>query len=146
MSEYNTWPTVSFTDADRDELNAAIQAKETLALRVEQLTRQRDEVTASRRVLVTSLQGALEEFANSRLQVGDEDYKALSDLMVDNGLDGLKRTFTVTVRVSYDFEVEVEASDEDEARDEVDNNLYTYAQDYVDLSSPDDQDIEAQEA
>lgn len=51
------------------------------------------------------------------------------------------------LRVSYDFEVEVEATDEDEARDEVDNNITTYAQDYVYLSdTPDDMDIEATEA
>lgn len=98
--------------------------------------------------LKAALQQDLASFAEGYLDSGDEAaYRELNELMQSNGLDGLKRSFSVTVRVTYEFEVEVEASDEDEARDEVDNNLTSYAQDNVySWDTPDDYDIEVSEA
>lgn len=132
------------------EANSAIteltQAKETLALRVEQLTNELDALRGAHRRLISSLQYDLKAFAESNLEAGDDAYQELSELMVNNGLEGLKRTFKVTVQVRYEFEVEVEATDENEARDEVDNELYTYIQDNVDYSDYSDYDIDAEEA
>lgn len=151
MSDFNITDYANNYANERDEALATVA---TLREKIAELEIERDEARVKRDryaaellSLKQSIQGDLAEFANSYLQSGDEDYKELSELMVNNGLEGLKRTFTVTVRVSYDFEVEVEATDEDEARDEVDNNITTYAQDYVYLSdTPDDMDIEATEA
>ena len=102
---------------------------------------------AANRDLRNNLQESLADWAQSYLQAGDDDYKALSELMVDNGLEGLKRTFNVTVRVTYEFEVEVEATDEDSARDDVDNDIQTHVNDHVSLwDLPDYSEIEVEEA
>lgn len=142
MSDFNT----NLTD-----LNTTV---ESLREKVAELQIERDEArvrTARAESALTSVQRSLQEdlteFANSYLQSGDEDYKELSELMVNNGLEGLKRTFEVTVRVTYEFTVEVEATDEDEARDEVDNDITSYAEDNVYLGdTPDEVDIEVTEA
>ena len=93
-----------------------------------------------------SLQSDLVEWADNYLTAGDSDYNDLNELMQNNGLEGLTRKFTVSVHVSYTFEVEVEATSEDEARDLVDNNVYDYISDNIELSYYDDVDIEATEA
>jgi hypothetical protein len=93
-----------------------------------------------------SLQSDLVEWADNYLTAGDESHSELNELMQNNGLEGLTRKFTVTVHVNYTFEVEVEATSEDEARDLVDNDVYDYIRDNIDLSYYDDVDIEATEA
>lgn len=79
--------------------------------------------------LKQNLQRDLADWAEQNLTAGDDDYAELSELMVNNDLEGLKRKFAVTVRVTYEFVVEVEATDEDAAQDEVDNDIYSYASD-----------------
>lgn len=95
-----------------------------------------------------SLQQDLAGFAADNLDPSDESYRDLHEVMVDNGLEGLKRNFTVTVRVTYEFEVEVEATDEQAAQDEVDNNITEHANNHVNpgWDSPYDLDIEVEEA
>lgn len=115
--------------------------------RDEARNRQNQAVLDHQRNLLSSLEDSLKEFAEEHLLEGSDEYKALSELMTDNGMSGLKRTFNVTVRVSYEFEVEIDAEDEDEARDIVDSDITTYAQDYVMLQdTPDDLDIDVTEA
>lgn len=125
---------------------AALAERDTAIIQRDEARARIAAVEAQIRSLKASLQFDLKEWAEQNLEAGDSDYQELHDLMVSNDLEGLKRTFTVTVRVSYDFEVEVEATDEDAARDEVDDDIHQYASDYVDVSSPDDYEIEATEA
>lgn len=96
--------------------------------------------------LKASLQEGLSDWAENNLDSGSAAYGELSDLMIDNDLEGLKRSYTVKVRVTYEFEVEVEAANDDEARDEVDNDIYTHIHDNVTLDYYEDIDIEATEA
>lgn len=104
---------------------------------------QRDRAVNTLSELKSSLQYDLKEWAEQYIVPGTDDYKELSELMVNNGLEGLKRSLSVTVRVTYEFEVEVESTDEDEARYEVDNNLSTYVGDNVSLwDTPDYYDID----
>lgn len=125
----------------------ALTTVEKLRENIVELRIERDEARARLGLLRESVQDSLKEFAEDHLVEGSPEYKALSELMAENGMSGLKRTFNVTVRVSYEFEVEIDAEDEDEARDIVDNDITTYAQDYVMLQdTPDDTDIDATEA
>jgi hypothetical protein len=101
---------------------------------------------AAYRLLVQSLQQDLAEWAESNLVSDDDSYKELSELMVNNGLDGLTRQFTVLVQVTYSFEVEVEAASEDDARDEVDNDIHTHINDNLDTGYYDDVQFEVNEA
>lgn len=118
-----------------------------LTIERDQLREQRDRMIQQLHKLKSSLQYDLKAWADNNLQPGDDDYKELSELMVENGLDGLKRSFTVSVRVTYEFEVEVDATDEDEARDEVDNNITTHVHENVSLyDTPDDYDLDVSEA
>jgi hypothetical protein len=92
-----------------------------------------------------SLQTDLADWAENYLSPGDDDYKALSEVMTDNGLEGLKRTFNVTVEVTCRFDVEVEATDEDAARDEVDNNINKHIDNNLDTSYPDEVNLDVYE-
>lgn len=103
-------------------------------------------LVASLRNVLDSLQSDLADWAESNLAAFECSYDELHELMQNNGLEGLKRKYTVTVHVNYTFEVEVEATSEDEARDLVDNDVYDYIRDNIDLSYYDDVDIEATEA
>lgn len=147
-TDYTTAAATNLIEAELREKIAALQIERDQAKAREARTdTELESVRSAYRLLKSSLQNDLKEWADQYIQPGDDDYKELSELMVNNGLEGLKRTFTVSVSVRYDFEVEVEATDEDEARDEVDNNITSYAQDYVYLNdSPDDIDIDVSEA
>jgi hypothetical protein len=122
---------------ERDEARARIAAFEAQTVRAQR------ELAS----LKSNLQAGLKDWAEANLDSSDGTYTDLHQLMVENGLEGLKREFEVTVRVTYEFTVTVEASDEDEARDEVDNNLTDHVRNNVSLwDSPDDYDIDVEEA
>jgi hypothetical protein len=109
-----------------------------------ELNRTKAQLEVTRNMLSSlraGLQLDLTRFAEDYLTAGDEDYRALNDLMLENDLEGLKRTFSVTIEVSYTVEVEVEASSEDEARDLVDNDVVDYLQDNIDLSDYNNTDL-----
>lgn len=134
------------------EANAAVAG---LTAKVEDLKGQVDGLTGERDAareardrksfdftsLKSSLQSALVDFADANLDEDSSSYQDLHDLMVDNGLDGLKKTFAVTVRVTYEFTVEVEASNDDAASELVDNNLEEHIRNEVDLGYHDDYEI-----
>jgi hypothetical protein len=143
----NTDNLVQRIDAANAERDTARIERDEARARIAAHAAEVQSAQAAYRLLKSSLQSDLAEWAESYIQPGDEDYKELSELMVNNGLEGLKRSFIVGVRVTYEFEVEVEAADEDEAQDEVDNNITTYAHEHVSLyDSPDDTDFEVNEA
>jgi hypothetical protein len=157
MTEYNNTNNADapLADWEKELLLGAdpVVTVQELREKVAELQLQRNSATAelealrsAHRRLISGLQQDLESWAEENLEVGDSNHQELSELMVNNGLEGLKRKFKVTVQVRFEFEVEVEASDEDAARDEVDNELYTYIQDNVDYSDYSDYDIEAEEA
>lgn len=92
-----------------------------------------------------SLQSDLTDWAGHYLTPGDEDHNELNELMQNNGLEGLNRTYTVSVSVRYTFEVDVEAVSDDAASELVDNNIYDYIRDNLDISYYDDVDLEVTE-
>jgi hypothetical protein len=96
--------------------------------------------------LKENLQSDLSEWANDNLDDGEPHYQELSELMQNNGLEGLKRTFTVIATLTYTFEVEIKAADRDAARDEVDNDIQTHISENLDVYYYDDVDLEVREA
>lgn len=149
MSDYenNITGTHSFSEArlrdlaaEHDRVREQLQAERDTAR--EALARVRAELSGLR----SDLQQALAVWAENNLDETDSSYAELSELMTDNGLEGLKRKFTVTVRVSYEFDVEVMAASEDEAQDEVDNDIYTHIDENLDAHSYDDIDFDVTEA
>lgn len=150
MLHYNTENvTTESAIASRDEalaqLERARQERDFAQQAVTVVKDQLDQSGLALRLFKETTQEALSGFSDDHLFVGDTDYAALSDLMVELGLEGLKRSFTVTVRVTYEFDVDIEAASDDEARDIVDNDIYQYAQDNVDVGNPDDSEFEVNE-
>jgi hypothetical protein len=94
------------------------------------------------RNLRESLQTDLADWAESNLDSSDYSYKELSELMQENGLEGLKRTFTVNVKLEFSFEVEIEAKDEDEAKELVEADLDQHISDHLDVNYPDYTDFD----
>lgn len=123
----------------RTELGFAEQA-------VKILKDQLDQSGLALRLFKETTQEALSEFAGGYLINGDSNYCALNDLMVELELEGLKRSYTVTARVTYEFEVEVEATSDDEAIYVVDNDIYQYANDNVDIGNPDNSEFQVSES
>jgi len=98
--------------------------------------------------LKASLQASLFEWANANLDdPSDDSYRDLHEIMSDNGLEGLKRTYDVNVRVTFEFVVEVEATNEDAAYEDVDVNLTDLIAEHVGTRmDPNDYDISPTEA
>jgi hypothetical protein len=160
MSEYNTYPTNEFAYLDKEpntmpdssltplaDLAEAIQDRKVLAARVQEISAELENLRGAYRSLRSGMEDGLQQFAEDHLDSSDDSYQALSDLMVEHGMSGLKREFEVTVRATYEFTVYVTATDEDEARNEVDNDLTNHVHDNVSLyDTPDDYDIEVDNA
>lgn len=129
-------------------LAAITSQRDVLIEQLERTKTERDRIVDELSMLKRSLQQDLADWAENNLDSGDDSYKELSELMENNGLEGLKRQYIVTVRVTYEFEVEVEASSEDEAQSLVDDDIFTYANDNVrpGWDTPYDSEFEVNEA
>lgn len=94
------------------------------------------------RNLRDSLQDALSDWAATHMRGDESAYDDLSELLRDNGLEGLSRAYRVTVDVSWSFEVEVQATSPDAAQDDVEENLADHISENIDINYPDNVDLD----
>lgn len=131
---------------DKDKLDALEARLASIGGELDTAHEQRDNALTQLRYLKEGLQSDLADWAENNLDNTSDEYRELSEVMQSHGLAGLARDYDVTVRVTYEFTVTVVATDEDQAREEVDNDIYSHLSDNVDTTCYDDIDFEVSEA
>lgn len=98
-----------------------------------------DDAVNSLREFKSNAQAALHDWADGESISENESMRdSFNELLESIGLEQMKREFIVNLRVTYDVQVTVEATSSEAAQEEVDNDMYSYLSDAIDVGYYDD--------